>query len=108
MTESHSKPLKRKSTTDLRLKIELIPKPLWTQNLRTKLGKKGWSNLRNAVAAQSKKHGCAICGNLAPLQGHEVWDYVETETTGTATVREIRLSARIVTRSITSAVSSGS
>ena len=90
MTKRPSKPLKREPKTELRLKMELIPKPLWNQNLRTKLGKRRWSNLRNAVAAQSQKRGCAICGSLAPLQGHEVWDYAETETTGTATLREIR------------------
>ena len=31
----------------------------------------------------------AICGSVAPLQGHEVWDYAETETTGTATLRGV-------------------
>ena len=90
MTKRPSKPLKREPRTKLRLKMELVPKPLWNQNLRTKLGKKGWSSLRNSVATQRRKRGCSICGSLAPLQGHEVWDYVETETTGTATLRGIR------------------
>jgi hypothetical protein len=88
MTKQPSK--KREPRTELRLKMELIPQPLWGRNLRTKLGKKGWSSLRNALAARRKKQGCAICGSLAPLQGHEVWDYVETKTTGTATLRGIR------------------
>jgi hypothetical protein len=50
MTKQPSKPLKREPRTELRLKMELVPKPLWNQNLRTKLGKKGWSSLRNSVA----------------------------------------------------------
>jgi hypothetical protein len=69
--------------------MELIPEPLWGQNLRTRLGKAGWKKLRNAPTAQSNP-GCAICGSLAPLQGHEVWDYAETGNTGTATLRGVR------------------
>ncbi len=68
--------------------MELIPKPLWDLNLRTKLGKAGWRRLRDGLAARSKP-GCAICGSLAPLQGHEVWDYAETETTGTAMLQGV-------------------
>jgi hypothetical protein len=91
MTKRPSTLPKREPRTELRLKMELVPRPLWGKNLRNKLGPKRWTSLRNAIAAQRKESGCAVCGSAAPLQGHEVWDYVETETTGIATLREIRL-----------------
>ena len=93
MPKRPSNPLKHEQSTEFRLQIELVPAPLWGQNLRTRLGNTGWRKLRNALAAQSKP-GCAICGSLASLQGHEVWDYAETEKTGIAALRgvEIRLS----------------
>jgi hypothetical protein len=78
------------SSQSLHLQIELIPKPLWGMNIRTAIGKKRWFRLRDAVTTYRGRK-CAICGSKAPLQGHEVWDYVEKKRTGTATLLDIRL-----------------
>ena len=90
MTKRPSKPSKQAPGPELRLRMELIPEPLWGQNLRTELGKTKWRRLRDALAAR-RKPGCAVCDSRAPLQGHEVWDYAETKTAGIATLQDINL-----------------
>ncbi len=64
-----------------KLRIELVPEPLWRKNLRSKdgLGKGRWTKLRREVLAKAPPT-CAICGGpFEPYkpQGHEVWKYVE-------------------------------
>jgi hypothetical protein len=78
---------------DLRLKIELIPRPLWGKNMRAEqfMGLTQWRKLRAKLVADSKP-GCAICGNReGSLQGHEEWDYVESKGSGIARLKSINL-----------------
>jgi hypothetical protein len=77
----------------LKLRIELIPKPLWEHNLRSGegLGKARWDKLRRALV---KEHGsrCAICGGVGKrLNGHEVWDYREKKTVGIAVLLRVEI-----------------
>jgi hypothetical protein len=73
---------------DLRLKIELIPRPLWGQNLRTIMGTTQWRRL--TVMLDKEKPCCAICGSLqGPLQAHEEWDYEEGKSSGVATLKRV-------------------
>ena len=76
-----------KSNADLRLKIELIPQPLWRRNLRTIMGEAQWHKIKERLA---KHPGCAICGSRqGPLQAHETWDYKEGKTSGIVTLKQI-------------------
>jgi hypothetical protein len=91
-TKRPAKAVEAGTQPELRLKMELIPKPLWGQNLRAKLGKAGWSSMRDTLTArQGRKCATPGCGNSSPLYGHEVWDYAEKEVTGTATLRGVRM-----------------
>ncbi|HEY5281102.1 MAG TPA: hypothetical protein VIJ67_15250 [Pseudolabrys sp.] len=77
----------------LKLRIELVPKRLWEQNLRLRdgLGKHRWDKLRHEVI---KKNGarCAVCGAIdRKLHGHEVWDYREKKTVGTAVLLRVEI-----------------
>ena len=77
----------------LKLSIELIPKALWEQNLRSGegLGKGRWDKLRREL---TKEHGsrCAICGAIGKrLHGHEVWDYREKKTVGTSVLLRVEI-----------------
>src|SRR5688500_5160974 len=77
----------------LKLRIELIPKPLWEQNLRLNhaLGKGRCDKLRRR---QIEERGarCAICGATdRKLHGHEVWDYRERRTRGTAVLLRVEI-----------------
>jgi hypothetical protein len=77
----------------LKLRIELIPKPLWDRNLRSGegLGKGRWDKLRRQLMkAQGPR--CAICGAIGErLHGHEVWDYREKKTIGTAMLLRVEI-----------------
>src|SRR5258708_4922258 len=76
----------------LKLCIELIPKPLWESNLRLcdGLGKSRWDKLRHNLI---KKNGarCATCGSTGHLHGHEVWEYREKKTIGTAVLLRVEI-----------------
>jgi len=59
----------------LRLTIELVPKPLWRNNLRELMGQYRWKKLREKVYADNG-YKCAICGaEGVRLNCHEVWEY---------------------------------
>jgi hypothetical protein len=61
---------------ELRLTIELVPRPLWGINLH-KSGS-GWDKLRKQVYAQYNHH-CGICGaENVTLYCHEIWQYDDT------------------------------
>lgn len=68
----------------LKLRIELIPKRLWKKNLRSSdgLGKARWDKLRRKLI-EANGTRCTICGS-AGHHGHEVWQYREKKTVGTA------------------------
>jgi hypothetical protein len=60
-----------------KLTIELVPKPLWGQNLRTDLGPDRWDHVRTQVY-KNAGYRCEICGGRGPahpVECHEVWDY---------------------------------
>ena len=62
----------------LRLRIDMIPKPLHGRNLRIALGRTRWSALRLKILSE-REHICEICGIRPPstseLHAHEVWAY---------------------------------
>ena len=58
-----------------RLKIELVPQPLWYRNLRNMLKEPGdWDIIRHRAYADSG-HRCAVCGDFGRLNCHEIWAY---------------------------------
>lgn len=63
-----------------RLKLELVPRPLWyTSNIRTILPKEDWDLLRRAVYRRAN-YLCEMCGGRGPdhpIECHEVWHYDE-------------------------------
>lgn len=72
----------------LKLRLELVPEPLFSRNLRSEsegIGKARWKKLRlQAIEACGGK--CVICEGTDKLHGHEVWKYSEKKTVGTATL----------------------
>ena len=70
-----------------RLQLELIPGPLWGNNLRCNivgLGPGRWLKLSRATRAALGK--CSICGGKDRLHGHENWRYLEKSRSGIATL----------------------
>jgi hypothetical protein len=76
----------------MKLRIELVPKPLWGLNLRSSygLGKARWDKLRHKLIETNGAH-CKICGNTEKLHGHEVWAYREKKTVGTAVLLRVEI-----------------
>jgi hypothetical protein len=76
----------------LKLRVELIPKPLWKRNLRASdgLGKARWDKLRLKLI-EANGAQCAICGGTKKLHGHEVWAYREKKTVGTALLLRVEI-----------------
>lgn len=70
-----------------RLRLELIPEPLWGRNLRSNvvgLGPGRWLKLSRATRSALGK--CSICGRKDRLHDHENWRYVERSRSGVATL----------------------
>ena len=65
-------------SNDLRLTIELVPKPCWYSNMRTQVSRSAWDKIRKEVYALYKYH-CGVChvGNVT-LHCHEKWQYDDT------------------------------
>lgn len=59
-----------------KLDCELVPSPLWYNNLRKMLTKSRWDAIRKACYIRAG-HTCEICGNLRgkPPEAHEIWSY---------------------------------
>lgn len=60
-----------------KLTIELVPASQWEDNLRSRLTKRQWDNLR-AACYQKAGHVCEVCGGRGPkhpVECHEIWDY---------------------------------
>jgi hypothetical protein len=73
-----------------RLRIELMPEPLWGQNLRSNvvgLGPGRWLKLSQQVRKRIGK--CSVCGRTERLHGHEVWQYAERARSGTAKLIDV-------------------
>ncbi len=60
---------------DLRLTIELVPRPCWYSNLRTTSPRAAWDKLRKQVYAQYN-YRCGVCQvEHVTLHCHEIWQY---------------------------------
>jgi hypothetical protein len=57
-----------------KLEIELVPKTTWGNNLRKKVPKKKWDELRRQIYAKYG-HRCGICGSEGRMNCHELWSY---------------------------------
>lgn len=79
---------------ELRLRIELVPPPLWGKNLRSYLTDSRWANLREAVR-QIADFTCEICGEKASrenelgVNAHEDWRYDDARSSSTATLLRV-------------------
>ena len=59
----------------LKLKIELVPSPLWYRNLRKSIGQYKWRKKKKEFY-ETFGHTCQICGSeQKSLQLHEKWNY---------------------------------
>lgn len=58
----------------MRLKIELVPKPLWGKNLRKNIKTTDWKKIRNECYRKANSK-CDICGSKRKLNCHEKWEY---------------------------------
>lgn len=70
-----------------KLRLELIPHPLWGMNLRSNvvgLGPGRWLKLSRTTRAALGK--CSICGGKHRLHGHENRKYAEKPRSGVATL----------------------
>jgi hypothetical protein len=66
----------KEKSKELKLKIELVPKTSWYDNLRNNMDRKDWDRIRYETYAN---HGdkCGICGYEGRLNCHEIWEYDE-------------------------------
>ena len=66
-------------TRELKLKIELVPSTSWYNNLRNKMDKRDWEQLRKKTYG-SYGHQCGICDTReGRLNCHEIWEYDDKE-----------------------------
>ena len=59
---------------ELKLKVELVPKTSWYNNLRKHVDRKDWDTIRKQTYA-IYEHKCGICDDEGRLNCHEIWDY---------------------------------
>lgn len=72
----------------LRLRVDLIPKPLFKKNLRNAMAPGKWQALARQVR-EAAQHRCAICGEHTDrLECDEVWNY--DANNGEALLQELR------------------
>jgi len=64
----------KEKSKELKLKIELVPKTSWYNNLRKYMDRKDWDRIRKQTYA-NYEHKCGICGNEGRLNCHEIWEY---------------------------------
>jgi hypothetical protein len=77
----------------LKLQIELIPKQLSGRNLRSSegLGRARWDKFRRELIKQRGER-CEVCGATRQrLNGHEVWDYRDSKSVGTAVLLKVEI-----------------
>jgi hypothetical protein len=58
----------------LKLKIELVPKTSWYNNLRNLLPRSLWDKIRKETF-DYYNHKCGICGAEGKLNCHEIWEF---------------------------------
>jgi hypothetical protein len=75
---------------DLRLRYELVPRPLWGLSVHRRLKRSLWRRLRDEIRAEVEDR-CECCGETQTTRMvcHEVWDY--DDAGGSATLRRFRL-----------------
>ncbi len=64
---------KRSVMAELKLTIELVPRPLWYRDLKKLIPPKEWKRLRGEVLERDK-NCCRVCGDAGNIC-HEVWYY---------------------------------
>jgi len=64
----------KEKSSDLKLKIELVPTSSWYDNLRKYTAKKDWDKIRKKAYA-SQGYRCGICGARGRMNCHEIWEY---------------------------------
>lgn len=60
----------------LKLSIDLVPKPCWGKNLRKRMPRAEWERIRQQTF-EMQGHRCAVCSACGQLNCHEVWNYDE-------------------------------
>jgi hypothetical protein len=74
----------------MKLRIQLVPKPLFERTLRDALGKARWDKLRHKLIEANGAH-CEICGSPNRLHGHEVWAYRDKSGVATAVLLKVQI-----------------
>jgi hypothetical protein len=74
----------------MKLRIQLVPKPLFERSLREALGKARWDKLRHKLIETNGAH-CEVCGDTERLHGHEVWVYRVKDATATAVLLKVQI-----------------
>jgi hypothetical protein len=80
--------------SELRLKVNMVPKLLYRNNLRRALPKTAWTELRRRLI-EERGCVCEVCGAAIPnpsdVDAHEEWDYDTGKRPPRATVTRILL-----------------
>lgn len=80
--------------SELRLKVNMVPKLLHGNNLRRALTRSVWTDLRKSLI-EERGCTCEICGaaipNSSDVDAHEQWDYDKGKRPARATVQQILL-----------------
>jgi len=86
---------KQNNLPDLKLRIEMVPAPLWEVNLRKFLPRSKWTSLRFELIEQ-RGTSCEVCGKdcsgKGKIQAHEEWIYSDDTKAGVARLSGIQLS----------------
>jgi hypothetical protein len=79
---------------ELKLRPNLVPKPLWGKSAANLLKRGDWERIRRD-AVQAARHACQVCfdpASAGTLNCHELWDYDDEQ--GTATLVGLRMQCR--------------
>jgi hypothetical protein len=74
----------------MKLRVQLVPKPLFERTLREALGKARWDKLRHRLA-ETNGARCEICGSARRLHVHEVWAYRQKKGVATAVLLKVQI-----------------
>jgi hypothetical protein len=76
----------------LKLRIDPVPSPLWKVNLRSPkgIGDSRFRRLRQEILSE-RGPDCSICGSPNKPELHEVWEYKEAKSTGTALLTGVEI-----------------
>lgn len=72
------------------LRIELVPRSAWWQNVRSHVSRKDWEKCKQYARAKTADGSCIICGSSGyeqgrnyPSEAHEIWGYDDETSTQT-------------------------